>query len=72
MKNLSDIAVRMSDNVGTQDPSLSPELIKLHSGVNFLPMDIDDAATLVRSLSIIFFDVLNSPCSISVPDYFDG
>lgn len=53
MKNLSDIAVRMSDNVGTQEPSLSPELLKLHSGVNFLPMDIDDAATLVRSLAIL-------------------
>lgn len=53
MKNLSDIAVRMSDNVGTQEPSLSPELLKLHSGVNFLPMDIDDAATLVRSIAIL-------------------
>jgi hypothetical protein len=68
MKNLSDIAVRMSDNVGTQDPTLSPELLKLHSGVNFLPMDIDDAATLVCRLSIVSFDILNSPCSISFPD----
>lgn len=53
MKNLSDIAVKMSDNVGTQDASLAIELVKLHSGVNFLPMDIDDAATLVCSFSIM-------------------
>lgn len=60
MKNLSDVAARMSDNIGTQDPSLSPELLKLHSGVNFLALDIDDAATLVSSLIVSFLHNLTN------------
>ena len=49
MKNLSDISKIMSDSAGLQDVSAAaPGSLKLHSGVNFLGMDIDDAVTLVR------------------------
>ena len=48
MKNLSDIAKSMSGDAGVQDLSLAPSQLKLHSGVNFLGMDIDDAETLVN------------------------
>lgn len=48
MKNLSDISKTMSDSAGLQDVSAAaPGALKLHSGVNFLGMDIDDAVTLV-------------------------
>lgn len=49
MKNLSDIAKSMSGDAGVQDLSLATSQLKLHSGVNFLGMDIDDAETLVRA-----------------------
>lgn len=48
MKNLSDVSKTMSDSAGLQDVSAAaPGALKLHSGVNFLGMDIDDAVTLV-------------------------
>ena len=48
MKNLSDISKTMCDSAGVQDMSVAPGSLKLHSGVNFLGMDIDDAVTLVQ------------------------
>jgi hypothetical protein len=47
MKNLSDISKTMCDCAGAQDMTAATGDLKLHSGVNFLGMDIDDAATLV-------------------------
>ena len=45
---LSDTGRRMSGDAGGQDLSFASSQLKLHSGVNFLPMDIHDAETLVR------------------------
>lgn len=47
MKNLSDISKTMCDSAGVQDMTAATGDLKLHSGVNFLGMDIDDAVTLV-------------------------
>lgn len=47
MKNLSDISKTMCDSAGVQDMTAATGDLKLHSGVNFLEMDIDDAVTLV-------------------------
>ena len=49
MKNLSDVAQKMSDDAGTEC-SDSNDTVRLHSGVNFISLDIDDAETLVSIL----------------------
>ena len=59
MKNLSDISKTMSDSAGLQDVSVvAPGDLKLHSGVNFLGMDIDDAVTLVWYCCIFTLKIL--------------
>lgn len=61
MKNLSDISRTMCDSAGVQDMTAATADLKLHSGVNFLGMDIDDAATLVwYSLLTLNFIINNS------------
>ena len=52
MKNLSDIALKMSDDAGVKN-SESCDTVKLHSGVNFISLDIDDAETLVNNQIIL-------------------
>ena len=52
MKNLSDIAQKMSDDAGVKN-SESCDTVKLHSGVNFISLDIDDAETLVNNQIIL-------------------
>ena len=57
MKNLSDIAQKMSDDAGVKNSECC-DTVKLHSGVNFIALDIDDAETLVRNQIIIIFSFL--------------
>ena len=52
MKNLSDIAQKMSDDAGVKS-SESCDTVKLHGGVNFISLDIDDAETLVNNPIIL-------------------
>ena len=52
MKNLSDIALKMSDDAGVKN-SESCDTVKLHGGVNFISLDIDDAETLVNNQIIL-------------------
>ena len=52
MKNLSDIAQKMSDDAGVKN-SENCDTVKLHSGVNFISLDIDDAETLVNNQIIL-------------------
>jgi hypothetical protein len=45
MKNLADLSIFMSDEV--RPNGLNP-VPKLHGGVNFMALDIQEALTLVR------------------------
>ena len=56
MKNLSDIALKMSDDAGVKNSECC-DTVKLHGGVNFIALDIDDADTLVRNQIIIIFSL---------------
>ena len=68
MKNLSDIAKKMEDDAGVKsaDSNVSTSAsaaVRLHGGVNFISLDIDDAATLVSTLNA----ALPTPNSLSSP-----
>ena len=58
MKNLSDIALKMSDDAGVKN-SESCDTVKLHSGVNFISLDIDDAETLVNNQIILTYNMFS-------------
>jgi hypothetical protein len=45
MKNLCDLSVKMSDEANIVGPET--DNLKIYGGVNFIALDIDDAATLV-------------------------
>ena len=73
MKNLSDIAKKMEDDAGvkTADSNVSTSAstsaaVRLHGGVNFISLDIDDAATLVSTLNatLPILNSLSSPALI--------
>jgi hypothetical protein len=48
MKNLSDVSVHMSDEANVISPKTDG--LKLHSGVNFMELDIDDLGMCVFTL----------------------
>ena len=58
MKNLSDIALKMSDDAGVKN-SESCDTVKLHGGVNFISLDIDDAETLVNNQIILTYNMFS-------------
>ena len=73
MKNLSDIAKKMEDDAGvkTADSNVSTSAsaaVRLHGGVNFISLDIDDAATLVSTLNAAL-PILNSLSSSALIFY---
>jgi 23S rRNA U2552 (ribose-2'-O)-methylase RlmE/FtsJ len=55
MKNLSDLASKMSDEANIVGPETDD--LKIYGGVNFIALDIDDAATLNPLTHIYQYDL---------------
>lgn len=74
MKNLADATRRMSDNAGLPfkredkegDGEGDKESMMLHSGTNFIHLDIDEAATLVSVKKCVGSSLIPTLISLSL------